>query len=390
MHPSVPATALLSALLCALQATDLQADDASTVEGYELQIQHTSERLQQLDAEIASSRVLKEKLQRAVADAEQHIGERRTRIDELQQTIENYNGKLAELEARVADELATVANHKQLLAESLRNTHRISTGTGLKAVLRHNDPVLADRLAVYTDYFMRAQRLAIDEQLTILRRIEAAHDNALKDRNWLNYIKKKALNQHGELTAERTARRQSINRVDSSLSKKTRSVAQLKADQQRLQTLMEELKALEAAQSGYFAAGKGDYALPVNGAIDAHFGEVKSVGKLKWEGIFVRATAGGPVRTIADGEIVYSDWLQGFGMLVIIDHGDGFMTLYGGNRDVTLSKGTYVESGATIATVGDSGGQRATGVYFEIRQNATPVDPEGWVRVDSTVRSANK
>ena len=151
---------------------------------------------------------------------------------------------------------------------------------------------------------------------------------------------------------------------------------------------MEELKALAIAQSGYFESGKGNYLLPVSGTIKARFGDVKSVGRLHWNGLFVAAPAGRPVKAVADGEVVYSDWLQGFGMLVILDHGDDYMTLYGGNRDVIVADGTWIDAGATIATVGDSGGQTDSGVYFEVRHNAKPVDPEQWINTDNRVQSA--
>jgi len=111
---------------------------------------------------------------------------------------------------------------------------------------------------------------------------------------------------------------------------------------------------------------------------------------LRWDGYFIEAGTGAAVRAIADGTVVYSDWLQGFGMLVILDHGDGYMTLYGGNREVTVRKEDWVQTGSTIATVGDSGGQKTSGVYFEIRHNATPVDPKEWVSTDNSIKSVKK
>jgi len=383
-------TLLLLSLASNALGAGANTSGSDSIEGVELQIQQTSERLKQLDAEIATSRDLKEKLEQSLANVESNVGERQARIQELDRDIEHYNSKLTGLEQRVEHERQTVTLRKQLLADSLRRSQQVGKGSGLKLVLRNDDPVLADRLRVYTDYFMRAQRQEIDEQITALRTIENAHEIALKDRNWLNYIKNKAASQHDSFATQRDLKRQSIGEVEIALSQKTRSVAELKADQQRLQTLMDELKAAQALQSGYFEAGKGRYSLPVDGTVDARFGEVKSMGKLTWNGIFVLAEGGQPVRAVADGEVVYSDWLSGFGMLVIVDHGDGFMTLYGGNRDVTVPKGTYVESGATIATVGDSGGQKASGVYFEIRHNAKPVNPEDWISAENGVRSAKK
>jgi len=181
-----------------------------------------------------------------------------------------------------------------------------------------------------------------------------------------------------------------LGEVQAQISTKTRTVATLKVDQARLQALMEELRNSQVAHSGYFASGQGSYPLPVAGTIKARFGEVKSVGKLRWDGYFIEAGSGSPVRAIADGSVVYSDWLQGFGMLVILDHGDGYMTLYGGNRDVAVQKQDWVQTGSTIATVGDSGGQKTSGLYFEIRHNAAPVDPKEWINTNNSIKSVKK
>jgi len=352
---------------------------ADSMDAVEQQILQTRERLQKLDAEIAESRQQKKSLEAAVAAARSRVGERKQRIQGLDDEITHYETRLASLEQRVTSEQTLVARRKQQLSDSLRQAQRLGQDIGLKVLLQHNDPALAARLGVYSDYLLRAQQRHILEQVDALQRVEEAQATALKDRNWLNYIKRKASAQHDSYLAEKNTTSQSLTEVDTRLDNKTRTVAELKADQSRLQSLMEELKAAEAARSGYFLSGKGGYPLPVDGQIEAHYGDVKSVGRLRWNGIFIRSEIGRTVRTVADGEVVYSAWLQGFGMLVIVDHGDAFMTLYGGNRDVTHKKGTWVESGATIATVGDSGGQTTSGVYFEIRHNAKPVNPAEWI-----------
>jgi len=368
----------------------VHAQSTATVEGVEKEISQTQKKLQQLDAEIAEGRALKAKLEKALQATNKNVGERATRIDGLNNDIAQYNAKLDQLDNRIAQEQANVELRKQNLAVSIRRAQSVTTAKGLKVVLQNDNPALIDRLNVYTEYFMRAQQLAIGEQMQAIEKIEAAHFEALKNRNWLNHIKKKATNQHATYKDQALKKQQTLGEVKTAISTKTRTVAQLKADQIRLQTLMEELKAARIAQSGYFKAGQGSYPLPVAGTVESRFGDVKSVGKLRWNGYFISARNGTPVRAIADGAVIYSDWLQGFGMLVILDHGDGYMTLYGGNREVNVANEDWVESGATIATVGDSGGQKVSGVYFEIRHNAKPIDPKGWVDANNGVKTAKK
>ena len=366
------------------------ADDSNTLEGVEQEIVSTADRLKQLDKEIRASRQLKSELDIALSATNEQVQERQSRLNELDNGIDQYNAQLNKLDEQIALEQSNVERRKQVLAESIRRAQQVTSGRGLKVVLQNDNPATADRLGVYITYFMEAQRRAIFEQQSALAQISEAQHEALKNRNWLNHIKKKASGQHASYKNQRDEKKQSLNDINTQITTKTQTVAQLKVDQARLQTLMEELRAAQVAQSGYFLSGQGSYPLPVNGAVEARFGEVKSVGKLRWNGYFITASRNAPVSAIADGAVVYSDWLQGFGMLVILDHGDGYMTLYGGNREVAVKQDDWVESGSTIATVGDSGGQKKSGVYFEIRHNANPIDPKEWVSAKNAIESAKK
>jgi len=291
----------------------------------------------------------------------------------------------------VRAEQENLLQRKKVLADSLRRQQHLAQSTGLRVVLQHNDPSEASRMGVYTDYFLRAQNEQIAAQLAvIIEKVEEAHAVALKDRNWLNHIQRKASSQRQEYVQERDSVSAELNTVASDIQTKSKTVAELKADNARLQTLMEELKALQVADSGYFQAGQGRYPMPVDGRIEARFDDVKSVGKVRWKGLYIASELGAAVRAIADGEVVYSDWLQGFGRLVILDHGDSFMTLYGGNRQVLVTKGDWVDSGRPIATVGQSSGHNLPGLYFEIRHEAKTVDPEQWVKSPNNTIAANK
>lgn len=385
-----PLRLFLSVLALLFSAGLAHAESPKTLSDVEQQIRDTSEQLRALDEEIAHSNEMKKSLIKSMNAAQGQAGEREQRLQGLDEDIERYGKRLNALDSRLADAQKGVDARKFLMAEVLRNSQSIGKQTSLKIILQNDDPATADRLGVYTEYVLAAQNAAIHEQAAVLVRVQETKAAALKDRNWLNYLKKKASGQRDTFTSRAKATQRDIGQVEEGLDEKTRTVAQLNADQERLQFLMEELKALQSAQSGYFIAGKGRYPAPVKGRLTAHFGDIKSVGKLTWSGLFIEAAMGAPVLAIADGEIIYSNWLQGFGHLVIIDHGDNYTSLYGGNRQVTMPVGDWVESGATIATVGDSGGQSSSGVYFEIRHNAIAEDPEIWLIPNSTLFSASK
>ncbi|MBX2836528.1 MAG: peptidoglycan DD-metalloendopeptidase family protein [Gammaproteobacteria bacterium] len=386
---SIPISAVLLVVAVSSMVGYAHASETTqSVESVEYKLEETAARLDKLRLEIEANRQLKAELNNTLNAVASKASERESRLAELDNQLTNYTNKLNSLQTMIDTERSLLQQRKHQLAEALRSSLQVGSNSGLKVLLQSNDPAEASRLNVYTEYVMRAQHQLIDRQLQTLSEIEKAHTDALENRNWVQYLQKKATKQYSEYVEIRSAKTESLKTVEQEIDKKSRSVATLKADRERLQVLMEELKQAQLAASGYFENGKGRYALPVAGSIEARFGDVKSVGKLNWTGLFLRAQPGQPVRSIANGEVVYSDWLQGFGMLVIIDHGDSYMTLYGGNRDVRVASGAWVEAGATIATVGDSGGQKHSGLYFEIRHNAKPVDPEQWVGAKNSFRNA--
>ncbi len=386
-RPSSTETRLIPVLLCIgvlassppSPAEAQSAVGAITSDEVEQRIAATNERLEALDRELARTRAERERLRNQLDRADAAADERQSRISSLDQDIARFESTLDSLEARISDERATLAARQQRIIDTVRRAYAAEDANPVAVLLAHEDPAMADRLSVWTGYVLRARRADVDYQRAAIERIERAHEAALKDRNWLEHIRRKATRQRDGQIAAATESREGITSVEAKITETTRSVETLRADGERLGTLLDELRAAEANRSGYFENGKGSWKRPVEGRLDARFGDVKSVGKLQWEGLYIRAEAGSPVTAIADGEVVYSDWLRGFGELVILDHGDNYMTLYGGNRDRRVIMGDWAEAGATIATVGDTGGQSASGLYFEIRQDARPVDPALWL-----------
>ena len=140
----------------------------------------------------------------------------------------------------------------------------------------------------------------------------------------------------------------------------------------------ENEKNLTRKTSG-LGAGKKQYAMPVNGTIANRFGSVQ-MGELRWKGIVVNSSSGAEVNAIADGRVILSDWLQGYGLVVVVDHGSGDMSLYGYNRAIYKKEGAIVNANETIAAVGNSSGQSQDALYFEIRQGTSPQNPARWCR----------
>ncbi len=366
-------------LFVALPASDVLAESARSLEQLAVDIDKTDAQLETLKQKLEQNLSLKNDLQSAFAATQEQRGERDVRLAELDQRIGVFGARLDEMDADINAASDDINNYQATLANALVNAQNIGTDTRLKALLQHSDPVAAQRLSTLREYFFRAQSEQLRTAIKFLQQIEDARLTALKDRNWLVHIRAKATGQRDAFAKTERSTRVQIDSVNTELEHTTRSVAELEQDQQRLQSLMDELETLQRSGSGYFAAFKGNFPMPVDGTVAASFGSKKSLGALRWDGMYINATAGNPVQAVADGEVVYSAWLQGFGILVVIDHGDSYMTLYGGNSEVMVPVGEWVSTGTTIASVGDSGGQNASGLYFGIRHNSLALDPAEWL-----------
>ena len=185
--------------------------------------------------------------------------------------------------------------------------------------------------------------------------------------------------------------------ISAQIGKQKEELSRLKRDEQRLKRLFERIgKSAKHAPSPVlknesvpeatqekkpFAKLKGQLRLPVKGILTNRFGAPRMNGGLVWKGLFIRAATGEEVRAIAAGRVVFADWLRGFGNIIILDHGDGYMSLYGDNETLLKNVGEWVRGGEVIAEVGNSGGNSESGLYFELREQGVPLDPMKWVNV---------
>ncbi len=203
--------------------------------------------------------------------------------------------------------------------------------------------------------------------------------------------------QRKRLEAEKRARQVVLLKVSREIEKHRREISTLKRDESRLSKLVEQLSQMlarsrterlrnerlpDAAGDGSpFAALKGRLNLPVRGELRSRFGSPREDSGLSWKGLFIAAPSGQDVKAIAAGRVVFADWLRGFGNLLIIDHGSGYMSLYGNNESLYKRVGENSQGGETVAAVGNSGGNPVSGLYFEIRYQGKAFDPLAWVNL---------
>jgi len=331
-------------------------------------------------------------------------------LRDSERAISNSNRKLAELatQQRAADKkLNELQKQEQLLAGSMAE-QRVLLGRllyqqylggkqeHLKLLLNNQNPNQLARDLRYYQYIAhnRANWLtALHDDLAALNALSMA---TRQQRAELTSLRTEQSAQKKILKKEQRARQQVLGNISQQLRQQRREIKRLQHNENRLAQLVDKLaKMLAQPKSGSlfhnenlpdnrfdgspFDQLKGRLALPVKGEVTNRFGMPRPDSTALWKGLFLRTPAGQSVKAVAAGQVVFADWLRGFGNLLIVDHGKGYMSLYANNETLFKQVGDMLRGGDTIAAVGNSGGNKDSGLYFELRHESKPFDPISWV-----------
>lgn len=378
---------LVLALL--LPATVSSADErqAKAQELHRLQAQ-----IQQLRAALEAGRKQQKDLRTELHTSEREISTLSESITRLERRSQEQAGELHKLMQREKDLQTGLVSERGALAAQVRAAFIAGRQEQLKLLLTQQDPAVAGRTLVYYEYLNRARAERIAAVMQRLQELTQVRHTIAHRREELDGLRAQQQQERRALEELRVVRAALLEQVSSDVRDKGHALKRLLEDEQRLQQVLRELErprvdALAKAEThrtngarGSFADLKGKLPWPAPGPLGANFGATRNLGDLRWRGVFITAPEGQEVRAIAHGQVVFADWLRGFGQLLIIDHGGGYMSLYGYNKNLQKGTGAWVESGEVIATVGNSGGQDQYGLYFEVRHNGEPVNPGIWCR----------
>lgn len=358
-------------------------------------------RLQQLRTEIKALRTeldvdqqRKQSLQSQLRNAEKHIGKLSALLKELNKQLQLQKRELKKLN-REQDQLnSNLQSQRTDLAQQVRAAYAIGQQEYLKILLNQQDPAAVTRTLTYYDYFNRArlQRIqVINSKLTALKNVQQAIQEKTEK---LEHNRQEQTAEKQSLEQTRSNRNQVLASLNLQIRSKGERLDILLENQKRLQGLLQKLadealelqkeqqveRQVEQADQQPFSRLRGKLPWPTGGKLSTRFGSKRKEGSLKWQGVLINAPEGHDVTAISHGRIAFSDWLRGFGLLTIIDHGDGYMSLYGSNQSLYKEVGDWVEAGEVIASVGNSGGRQETALYFEIRHNGKPTNPLKWCK----------
>ena len=342
------------------------------------------QRIESLQSELADAGKRRSQVQAALRQAELAEQAARQELAALREKQSEVKAGKLELERRSRAQQAQLDRQQAILGEQLRLAYVEGRNEWLRLVLSQHDPASLGRQLTYHGYFNRYHSEIIDAvrgQLLELAEISSALAAEVEK---LAVIEQQQTQRLAELGAAREQRATLMASIDRGIEAAGSEISNLKQQEQGLQELLNRLVSIAAGfPSGNgepFSSHRGSMDWPAAGRVVRSFGQSKADGRLRWTGVLLQALAGTNVRAIYNGRVVFSDWLQGMGLLLIVEHGGGYLSLYGQNQDLLKEVGDWVVPGEVIAHVGDSGGKASAGLYFEIRKDGTPINPRLWIR----------
>ncbi len=349
------------------------------------QLHQLESQIQKLQQQMHNTRTKYGRLQQQLQDSEEDIGEVARRLEMLHGSLTDKQHSLTDFQNQqivLQDKLVT---QRSRLAQQIRAAYIVGHQNYLKLWLNQESPFIIGRLLTYYDYFNQAridQIKEINSTLGSLTNIKQTINSETGDLNQLVHSQRDKKN---ELEVNYKERHKILDKLTKTLENQDQELTRLQDDKYQLQSLLgaleEGFKSIPQPIGWYnsFSKLKGKLPYPTKGKIIKKFGQ-PSVGYLKWQGILIKAKKGTKVRSVAWGRIVFAQWFRNLGLLVIIDHGSGYMSLYAHNQSLYIKIGDWVKTGDVIATVGNSGGRKKPALYFEIRQQGIPQSPKKWLR----------
>ncbi len=330
---------------------------------------------QQIDRELGD----RESLQRKLRANDREIAEISLRRKDLQLRIEALQQQAGSLQSERDRLQAEIDKSGQALIKLIREQYRQGVTPRLQLLLSDQDPVKLDRLLRYYDRLSLSMRKRVADFEAQLNQLQSTNQQLSGTEQEILSERDRLDTEQRALETARLSRVKTLARIEASLSQKQSNLAELNANVARLQKVLEEISrsidlvSLEAT-SGSFVEQKGKLPWPIDGKVVQAFGS-----ELSKDGIVIGSAPGETVYAVHPGRVVFSEWLRGYGLLLIIDHGNGYMTLYGQNQSLLRQTGDWVAAGDAVAVSGSSGGANSSGVYFSIRYKAKSTNPLKWL-----------
>ena len=374
---------LIIVFLALLPVISAQAEQAKSQMEIEARLKALEKEISEYKETLDNTQGQKSEIEATLERNEQGINKLINEIDTIEKELDNTNDKVSSLTAKQKELLTVKSEQQYYIEQQIRAAYKIGSQEYLKVLLNQEDPNEIARMLTYYDYFNQARSRQIESYNLTLLDLSRVTQQLAEETVVLGSQRRALGEQQKTLANVQKEKQMTLKALISQISTAGSALLKLEQDRGSLEQLLgkleENLGKLDAPRSAQpFAGMQGKLLLPVAGRISHRFGNQRNQGKLRWHGIFIDAAEGESVHAVHYGRVVFSDWLRGFGLLMIISHGEGYMSMYGHNQALFRETGDWVSAGEVIAAVGDSGGQDKTGLYFEIRIDGKPNNPQNW------------
>lgn len=355
------------------------ADEAGT----EADLSKVRRDIAELQRAIHTSTTQRDALAAQLRDAELSIAGARKKLDAIRGERVTSERQREELEREKSRSERNLQAEREALAGQLRAAYVIGREEQVKLLLNQQEPARLGRMLVYYSYFgrSRAEKIAsIGTELARLAELGTALDEQARQ---LAALEGRARTELAALQGARRDRGRVLGEFERKLESRVASLAKLKREESTLEKLLADLRRVVSDfplhSEEPFEKLKGRLIWPLNGRLVADFGQ-RRAGGVSWNGVLLAAERGAKVRAVYFGRVIYADWLPGMGLLTILEHRGGYLSLYAHNEQLFKSVGDWVAPGDVIASAGDSGGRERPELYFEIRKGSRPLNPHQWIK----------
>jgi septal ring factor EnvC (AmiA/AmiB activator) len=384
-NSSHPVRVLLAICLASLPYSALCGEPTTTVDAAEIQarLKQLKSDIEKFTDQLEDTKGKRAGLESELKQNEKDIGEIIKKIDVIEEDLDDGEDKISDLQKRQRELVIAKEEQQDYIVQHIRAAYQIGNQEYVKVLLNQEDPSKIARMLVYYDYINKARAQQIERYSATIASLAVVERDIVRQTEKLARDRSRLQNRHIELAKIRQQRGKTLLRRNATIVGKVAELKILISDRQRLEELLTRIERDIAflptpSQVIPFARLKGKMILPAVGKISNRFGSPLTRGKLSWNGLFIAAAEGQPVYAVHYGRVVFSGWLRGFGLLLIINHGEGYMSLYGHNQSLHREIGDWVDAGEIIASTGNSGGLPRSGLYFEIRYGGKPRDPQIW------------
>ncbi len=380
---------LSHALLLALLLTAGFGGTAAAADGdgeaNKQQLRELNQKIGKLKKSISSQQSERSNAAKALQRIEKDIGVTAAKLHRTKEKSQQQQRKLNELENRQRQLRSQQQSQKALIAEHVRSAYSLGKESQMKMLLNQEDPEKLSRTLTYFDYFNRARSAELRKYRDTLNELDTIKPAISAEAEALALSRRGLEQQQQALLEQKQRRAKALAGLDSEISNKTSSLTNLDKQRKDLESILQavEREVTNIAMPANYKPFKdlrGKMPWPINGKPLNRYGASRQGSAVTWQGIQLSGQEGDAVKAIHNGRVVFADWLRGAGLLIIVDHGGDYLSLYAHNQSLLRSEGDWVRGGEGIATVGNSGGQRQAGLYFEIRYKGRPTDPRSWCR----------